>query len=684
LLRNSILTDGEIPLEELAAFATREGRRPRPIYTAHKWFARRLGSVFRALLVGAVTSKDGNFWEAYYGDADLRGFQVLDPFVGGGTSVVEAQRLGASAHGIDVDPIACSVTNLELTAADIPDLSEVLVGLQEQVGTMIRPLHTFSHKGRQLQILHHFWVQVVTCGECGCTFEAHPNFRLAKEVNTQWVFCSHCGAVEQRRSVHKTFTCGACGQRTAIDEGVLDYGRATCPQCSYREPLIQLGRRTGKPPEWRLFAVEALQGAENKRPIPMKQREFFAASPVIVDLYNQASKKYRARRESHPHTFPDVLISDHDRADDRLIAYGYRRWTDLFNDRQLLHLSYLAEAIQKLEEPVRTPIAMAYSDHLTTNCMLTSYAAGWRRLTPLFSLRSFRHVPRPVELNPWMDRTGRGSFPNTVRKFMRAANFARTPKEPLANGAFVDVPPLSPEKRGEAVCGSARDLRGFADHSIDIVLSDPPYFDNIAYSELAEFFHPWLKMIGGIPSEKTLEQIKLESLVGRRTDPATLESYEKGLCEALGEVSRVLKETGILVFSFRHALPEVWHALARAISPHALEPVRVIPAPGESGMGLHAHSGTGRWDAILILRKGKAIPTFSNDLVVHETDLEGIVKQVDQWTARLKKSSLAFTQVDRTTIWRATLVMASLKKVAAIQPKPSADLPLLQALHQKP
>src|SRR5215510_4423470 len=104
-----LLEHGELPLVELAAFAMREGRRPRAIYTAHKWFARRLGSVFRALLVGAVSSLNDNFWQGYYGAVDLRGLTMLDPFVGGGTSVVEARRLGASIVAIDVDPIACSV-----------------------------------------------------------------------------------------------------------------------------------------------------------------------------------------------------------------------------------------------------------------------------------------------------------------------------------------------------------------------------------------------------------------------------------------------------------------------------------------------------------------------------------------------------------------------------------------------
>ena len=56
--------------------------------------------------------------------------------------------------------------------------------------------------------------------------------------------------------------------------------------------------------------------------------------------------------------------------------------------------SLLAEAIVALPDETREPMALAFSDHLATNCMLTCYAFGWRRLVPLFSVRGFRHVPR--------------------------------------------------------------------------------------------------------------------------------------------------------------------------------------------------------------------------------------------------------------------------------------------------
>src|SRR5437016_7482991 len=92
----SLLDRGLLPVEELATLGEREGWRPRPIYQVHRWFARRFGSAFRALLVAAQLRESSDFWEGYYDGVDYSDKVVLDPFVGGGTSVVEALRLGAS------------------------------------------------------------------------------------------------------------------------------------------------------------------------------------------------------------------------------------------------------------------------------------------------------------------------------------------------------------------------------------------------------------------------------------------------------------------------------------------------------------------------------------------------------------------------------------------------------------
>ena len=657
----TLLEYGEVPLRELAAFAMREGRRPRAIYTAHKWFARRLATVFRALLIGAVSGPDDDFWSAYYGETSLRGLKVLDPFVGGGTSVVEASRLGASTFAVDVDPIACSVTRLELMAAEIPDLGEALVELQSSIGRKLQPYHRFrAADGREYQVLHHFWVQVVTCSECGLDFDAHPNYQLAHDGRKQWVFCSACGAIEVRHANHKSMRCSTCGSQTVIHEAPVDYGRATCPGCGHREALIEVGRRTGTTPLWRLFAVEVLLQPDGGRPVPLDQRLFLPAGDEAAQRFEAAANALAERNVGGP-PVPGDKVSNTDRYDTRLIDYGYRHWAELFNERQQLHLSLLSEAIQVYDEPVRTALAMAFSDHLTTNCMLTSYAAGWRRLTPLFSVRAFRHVPRPVELNPWVDGSGRGSFPNTVRKLMRAAAYARAPKEPVLAGGFRPVPSVESDEAPVVRCGTSQNLSFLPNESVDLVLTDPPYFDNIAYSELAEFFLPWLRLLDVVSPDSGLEQVMLDSLGGRRGNTESLDKYTAGLSGVFSEVARVLKPSGVMVFSYRHAVPEAWLALAIAIAPHPLSAVRVLPAPGEAGVGLHAHAGTGLWDAVFVFRRDPEGTTpKTTRLTVTDVSVEAAAMQAATWHKSLLDCALAFGTVDQETMRRASLVVAAL------------------------
>ena len=90
---------------------------------------------------------------------------------------------------------------------------------------------------------------------------------------------------------------------------------------------------------------------------------------------------------------PERKKSDRDHANSS--RYVYRTYSQLFNSRQLLHLLLLSEAITQQPAAAREALMIAFGDSLTTNCMMTNYAFGWRRLAPLFSIRAFRHVPRP-------------------------------------------------------------------------------------------------------------------------------------------------------------------------------------------------------------------------------------------------------------------------------------------------
>jgi adenine-specific DNA methylase len=193
---------------------------------------------------------------------------------------------------------------------------------------------------------------------------------------------------------------------------------------------------------------------------------------------------------------------------------------------------------------------------------------------------------------------------------------------------------------------------------VDIVLTDPPYFDNIAYSELAEFFLPWMKLLGLVKDPEARSSILLDSLVGRRRDAEVTKRFTAGLSDAFQEVARVLKPNGLLVFSFRHAVADAWYALAVALAGTALRATHFLPAPGEAGVGLHAHEGTGLWDAVFVLRKAKR--KGARDLRVSQAGNEYVKVTVATWAKKLTGARLPLTDVDQLALRRAGLVAIAL------------------------
>src|SRR5579885_2644783 len=83
----------DLPIEEISALAELESWRKevnRPVYHIHKWWATRLGSVFRAILLGALSAPHTDIWKIFYERQNLTGKIVLDPFMGSGTTLGEA------------------------------------------------------------------------------------------------------------------------------------------------------------------------------------------------------------------------------------------------------------------------------------------------------------------------------------------------------------------------------------------------------------------------------------------------------------------------------------------------------------------------------------------------------------------------------------------------------------------
>ena len=154
----------------------------RPVIGVHKWFARRPGTLFRNLLLaeynGAVPLRD-----SYYSDHRLQGV-IADPFMGGGTPVVEANRLGFSVIGTDVNPMAYWIVRQELSPIDdarlVAAAEEVIDDVAAQVGHLYRTTCTIC--GRDADVKYYLWVKLASCPQCGEQTPLFPGYLLAEAV----------------------------------------------------------------------------------------------------------------------------------------------------------------------------------------------------------------------------------------------------------------------------------------------------------------------------------------------------------------------------------------------------------------------------------------------------------------------------------------------------------------------
>ena len=202
------------PIVEINRLAVPERNAFKPIYQMHKWFARRASSVFRAILLASMKPAGTDIMEEFYkdhtNDSDTNGVKILDPFMGGGTTVIEALRLGCHVTGIDLNPVAWFIVKTEAEPVDINELKDAFRRLEQRTTLSGRPLkeELLSHyktecpccgAGREdADIIYSFWVKSAVCTNPNCRKEVplFNNYIIAKKSPTiRYVpdhKCSNC------------------------------------------------------------------------------------------------------------------------------------------------------------------------------------------------------------------------------------------------------------------------------------------------------------------------------------------------------------------------------------------------------------------------------------------------------------------------------------------------------------
>ncbi|MBN1425085.1 DUF1156 domain-containing protein [Candidatus Fermentibacteria bacterium] len=595
----------------------------RPIIAVHKWFARRPGTLFRSLLLAEFA--DRHLTDAYFRSNDLRGITVADPFMGGGTPLIEANRLGCSVVGCDINPMAYWIVHRELDNLDVAGYRQAARRVEESLsGDLGRLYRTRCLRcGRDDAVTKYFlWVKVATCGSCRRDFDLMPGYLVAQDVRhpLNVFLCPECGGLSEHRDRQRPGACPHCGEALQRP-GPAARNRCPCPHCG---AIRSYPDSAHGPPRHRMFAMEYHCAACR----PEHQGRFFK-SPDDDDLARYAEAERVL--ETTDRTFePDDEIPAGDETD-RLHRWGYRRYREMFNPRQLLGLNSLARLIvNEPDDLVRRALATNLSDLLRYQNMLCRYDTMALKSLDIFSVHGFPVGLVQCESNILGIRgrngtlVGSGGLANITEKYATAKAYCREPFEIVEDGRQKTVIPVRGEWIGEGDgreislhCANAADLELPA-QSLDAVITDPPYFANVQYAELMDFCYVWLRKLMG--SEESVFAVSstrnVAELTGNEAMGRDLCHFTDGLSAVFRTMCGALKPRAPFMFTYHHNSLEAYFPVAVALMDAGLVCSASLPCPAEMGGSIHI-SGTGSSiiDTVFVCRTHG---TVSRRLIVEE------------------------------------------------------------------
>ena len=614
----SLIEDDRFPIDFVSELAEIESWRKeiyRPIYHIHKWWAKRLGSVFRAIILGSKLPKDQSLEDAFYRMHRFEDLVVFDPFMGSGTTIGEAHKLGCIALGRDINQVAFESVRTALGRLDRDALSQAFSALSQSVGTKIRKLYlTKVREDDVCDTLYYFWVKTVPCPFCSDKVDLFSSYIFARNAypdrkpDTR-VYCPSCSNVFLGNVNDIETKCDRCEHRFDPRNGPAVGTSATCQSCRRSFLIAKAVQAQGGPPSHRLYAKLVLTSGDDKIYLPTTVED--------EEAYKKCSEELTATELLLPTL--SLAVGYNTR---QAMNYGYRTWREFFNDRQLLTLGLLRKAICELrDDSVRQSMLTIFSGALEFNNMFTSYKGeGTGAMRHMFSHHILKPERMPIEGNVWGTPRSSGSFSTLFKsRMLRAIDYRMAPFEigvrrfgstrnrkifgtsPTFTGC-VDTrwpPPQPLSSRGIYLsCGSSDDT-GLPDASVDLVVTDPPFFDNVHYSELADFFYAWQQLAPFPFSDaKTTRD-------SREVQDKSVTNFSKKLKAVFVECHRVLKDTGSLVFTYHHSRLEGWSALVEAVLGAGFEFVNAHPVKSEMSVATPKSQAKQpiQLDVIMVCRK---------------------------------------------------------------------------------
>lgn len=547
---------------------------------------------------------------------------VLDPTAGGGSIPFEATRLGCNVIANDLNPVASVI---EMATVRYPAMfgtsllhelnkygSDLVKVVSEKLSNVFYPMH--EKAGSSEDIMSYLFCRTVTCPNCGERAPLLNAFALQKK-NDGWMVLPEIDGIKGHRKVHfrpVPLKSGKGPHGEDPEKGSVKNGVGTCLHCSQAISSKEIKRQARGESEYgtwsdELYCVVAVReqpkldksgkvmtyaSGVDKGKVRTEQITFFR-EPTQADFdalkrAEQALQENWSRWETMDLIPTEKIPEGHKTTEPRNI--GIERWCDMFTPRQLLgHLTamealhdMIPEILESFGRDKGTAI-VTYLQYMIDKCLdYNSRQTRWEYTRSVIKGTFGRH-----------DFSLKWTFGEMIATGL-FTDLAWGKEQIIdAYSGICDLISESTTKPATVLNGSAANL-DIRDSSVDVICVDPPYYNNVQYAELSDYFYVWQKrtfrdlypdLFGRRLTNKTDEAVANPVRDGSVSDAN--KSYELRMSEIFIESRRVLKDDGVLSMMFTHKTQEAWETLTKALIESGWIISSSFPVDSEADVSMH-------------------------------------------------------------------------------------------------
>jgi putative DNA methylase len=585
---------------------------------------------------------------------------AVDPFAGGGSIPLESIRVGSDVFASDLNPVAVLLNKvvLEYAPAFGPKLASEVSKWGEWVKrraekelskfyptdpdgatpiayiwarTILSEAPGQEEEPIEVPMLRSMWLSKVGKNKCALRWLRNK----AGQVETERVEVVYAG--NSRRAVRRPLIEIFSPKRASeVENATVARGSVTCPVTGFTTPVSsvrdQLRKRSGGSKDARLICVVSTRKRESGRffrvPIDQDVHVANAAGVELTDRMKRSNDELALVPDEPMPIMSGVFNAP---------IYGHNTWGSLYTNRQLLIMTTLARLVREagdelrkggdpIADAVQTCLAMAVdrqADHGNTGC---TWNPSGPKLQHLFGRQAIPMTWDFAEANPFGDSVG------DWMHAIECVNIALENAQHFSASGSVDQ------------CSASN--HPLPDDSVQLLVTDPPYYNAVPYADLSDFLYVWLK--------RTLRKVYPQLLATELTpksdeicemagwDPVRYPEkdaawYEGRMAMAMQQARRYVVASGIGVIVFAHKTTIGWETMLQALLQAGWTVTASWPLDTEMGTRLRAMNSAALGSSVHIICRPRenADGTLRNDVGEWRDVLSELPKRIHDWMPRL-------------------------------------------------